>query len=110
MKILGLVLDNAVIVVMAFLTDASIEFLLWFSKIKKSRYHGGLMGDSFESVPSSSDKRYAAMQVKAPPQLLKTVLLHDIWVSEKSLFHTGACWRLCGRIEFPSKDIIQPVL
>ncbi|KAG2288954.1 hypothetical protein Bca52824_048558 [Brassica carinata] len=31
-------------------------------------------------------------------------------VFEKSLLNTGACWRLCGRIEFPSKDIIQPVL
>ncbi|CAN6805330.1 hypothetical protein Bca4012_052553 [Brassica carinata] len=47
MKILGLVLGIAMIVVMAFLTDASIEFLLRFSKIKKSRSYGGLMGDSF---------------------------------------------------------------
>lgn len=47
MKILRLVLDNAMIVVMAFLTDASIEFLLRFSKIKKSRSHGGVMGGSF---------------------------------------------------------------
>ncbi|WZZ17996.1 hypothetical protein YC2023_111085 [Brassica napus] len=38
------------------------------------------------------------------------VLVRDIWVFEKSLFHTGACWRLCGRIEFPSKDKIQPAL
>ncbi|KAL0732664.1 hypothetical protein Bca4012_008873 [Brassica carinata] len=66
-----------------------------------------------KSVPFSNDKRYAAMQVKAPPQLLLLllqVLLRDIWVFEKSLFRTGACCRLCGRIEFPSKDIIQPVL
>ena len=47
MKILGLVLGIAMIVVMAFLTDASIEFLLRFSKIKRSRSYGGLMGDSF---------------------------------------------------------------
>lgn len=40
----------------------------------------------------------------------KEVLVRDIWVFEKSLFHTGACWRLCGRIEFPSKDKIQPAL
>ncbi|CAH8297176.1 unnamed protein product [Eruca vesicaria subsp. sativa] len=38
------------------------------------------------------------------------VLVGDIWAFEKSLFHTGACWRLCGYIEFPSKDIIQPAL
>ncbi|KAF3574166.1 hypothetical protein F2Q69_00058636 [Brassica cretica] len=70
-----------------------------------------------EYVPFSSDKRYATTQVKAPPQLQKmgdvrvsTVLVHDIWVFEKSLFNTGACWRLCVRIEFPSKDIIQPAL
>ncbi|KAF3503227.1 hypothetical protein F2Q69_00042504 [Brassica cretica] len=47
--------------------------------------------------PFSSDKRYATTQVKTPPQLQKTgaarvlpVLVHDIWVFEKSLFHTGA--------------------
>ncbi|XP_024031483.1 39S ribosomal protein L45, mitochondrial [Morus notabilis] len=28
----------------------------------------------------------------------KEVLVKDIWVFEKSLFHTGAYWRLCGRI------------
>ncbi|KAF3591106.1 hypothetical protein DY000_02025883 [Brassica cretica] len=40
----------------------------------------------------------------------KEVLVRDIWVFEKSLFHTGAYWRLCGRIEFPTKDKIQPAL
>ncbi|CAH9087157.1 unnamed protein product [Cuscuta europaea] len=29
----------------------------------------------------------------------KEVLVRDIWVFEKSLFHTGASWRLCGRIK-----------
>ncbi|XP_077232172.1 mitochondrial inner membrane translocase complex, subunit Tim44-related protein [Tasmannia lanceolata] len=28
----------------------------------------------------------------------KEVLVRDIWVFERSLFHTGAYWRLCGRI------------
>ncbi|XP_038879465.1 uncharacterized protein LOC120071330 isoform X1 [Benincasa hispida] len=28
----------------------------------------------------------------------KEVLVRDIWVFEKSLFHEGAFWRLCGRI------------
>ncbi|KAH0883510.1 hypothetical protein HID58_059606 [Brassica napus] len=41
---------------------------------------------------------------------VSTMLVRDIRVFEKSLLNTGACWRLCGRIEFPSKDIIQPVL
>ncbi|WZZ12061.1 hypothetical protein YC2023_105150 [Brassica napus] len=47
MKILGLVLGITMIVVMAFLSDASIEFLLRFSEVKKSKSYGGLMGDSF---------------------------------------------------------------
>lgn len=47
MKILGLVLGITMIVVMAFLTDASIEFLLRFSKAGKNRSYGGLMGGSF---------------------------------------------------------------
>ncbi|KAH0897924.1 hypothetical protein HID58_047492 [Brassica napus] len=41
---------------------------------------------------------------------LSIVLVRDIWDFEKSLFHTGACLRLCGHIKFPSKDIIQPAL
>lgn len=28
----------------------------------------------------------------------KEILVREIWVFEKSLFHPGACWRLCGRI------------
>ncbi|KAG2316543.1 hypothetical protein Bca52824_019665 [Brassica carinata] len=40
----------------------------------------------------------------------KEVLVRDIWVFEKSLFHTGACWRLYGRIELPTNDKIQPAL
>ncbi|CDP17971.1 unnamed protein product [Coffea canephora] len=28
----------------------------------------------------------------------KEVLVREIWVFEKSLFHPGAYWRLCGRI------------
>ncbi|KAH0857541.1 hypothetical protein HID58_085802 [Brassica napus] len=79
-----------------------------------------------EYVPFISDKRYATTQVKAPPQLQKIgavrvlmvshgfayepyalhekiskVLVRDIWVFEKYLFHTGACWRLCDHTEFP---------
>ncbi|KAI3863815.1 hypothetical protein MKW98_031407 [Papaver atlanticum] len=29
----------------------------------------------------------------------KEVLVRDIWVFEKSMFHQGAYWRLCGRIK-----------
>ncbi|KAF5196632.1 Mitochondrial inner membrane translocase complex, subunit Tim44-related protein [Thalictrum thalictroides] len=31
--------------------------------------------------------------------LTKQVLVRDIWVFEKSMFHQGAFWRLCGRIK-----------
>ncbi|PIM97922.1 Amino acid transporter protein [Handroanthus impetiginosus] len=47
MKILGLILGIAVIIFMAFLTEASIELLLRFSRTSKSVSYGGLMGDAF---------------------------------------------------------------
>ncbi|KAL7205089.1 hypothetical protein ACSBR2_018081 [Camellia fascicularis] len=30
----------------------------------------------------------------------KEVLVRDIWVFEKSMFHPGSYWRLCGRVKF----------
>ncbi|KAJ6290532.1 hypothetical protein OIU78_026303, partial [Salix suchowensis] len=47
MKVLGLVLGVALIIFMAFLTEASIELLLRFSRAGKSASYGGLMGDAF---------------------------------------------------------------
>ena len=47
MKVLGLVLGVAMIIFMAFLTEASIELLLRFSRAGKSASYGGLMGDAF---------------------------------------------------------------
>ncbi|KAK4490763.1 hypothetical protein RD792_001471 [Penstemon davidsonii] len=47
MKVLGLILGIAVIIFMAFLTEASIEFLLRFSRASKSVSYGGLMGDAY---------------------------------------------------------------
>ncbi|KAE8659350.1 Transmembrane amino acid transporter family protein isoform 3 [Hibiscus syriacus] len=47
MKVLGLILGVTLIVFMAFLTDASIELLLRFSKAAKTSSYGGLMGDAF---------------------------------------------------------------
>ncbi|KZV45607.1 sodium-coupled neutral amino acid transporter 5-like [Dorcoceras hygrometricum] len=47
MKQLGLILGIAMIIFMAFLTQASIEFLLRFSRTSKSASYGGLMGDAF---------------------------------------------------------------
>ncbi|XP_022844762.1 amino acid transporter AVT6A-like isoform X1 [Olea europaea var. sylvestris] len=47
MKLLGLILGIVVIIFMAFLTEASIEFLLRFGRTSKSVSYGGLMGDTF---------------------------------------------------------------
>lgn len=47
MKVLGLGLGVAMIIFMAFLTEASIELLLRFSRAGKNSSYGGLMGDAF---------------------------------------------------------------
>lgn len=47
MKVLGLVPGILVIIFMAFLTEASIEMLIRFSKVGKSSSYGGLMNDAF---------------------------------------------------------------
>ncbi|KAL3629488.1 Amino acid transporter avt6a [Castilleja foliolosa] len=47
MKVLGLFLGIAMIIFMAFLTEASIELLLRFSRTSKTVSYGGLMGDAF---------------------------------------------------------------
>lgn len=47
MKVLGLGAGIAMIIFMAFLTEASIELLLRFSRAGKSSSYGGLMGDAF---------------------------------------------------------------
>lgn len=50
MKVLGLIPGIAAIIIMAFLTDASIEFLLRFSRTAKSSSYAGLMGDAFGNI------------------------------------------------------------
>lgn len=47
MKVLGLVPGILVIIFMAFLTEASIEMLIRFSKVGKTSSYGGLMNDAF---------------------------------------------------------------
>ncbi|KAF4352332.1 hypothetical protein G4B88_000935 [Cannabis sativa] len=47
MKVLGLILGVSLIIFMAFLTEASIEMMLRFSKAGKSVSYGGLMKDAF---------------------------------------------------------------
>lgn len=47
MKVLGLVPGITMIILMAFLTEASIELLLRFSRAGKSVSYGGVMDDAF---------------------------------------------------------------
>lgn len=47
MKVLGLFLGIAMVIFMSFLTEASIELLIRFSRTSKSVSYGGLMGDAF---------------------------------------------------------------
>ncbi|CAK9155952.1 unnamed protein product [Ilex paraguariensis] len=47
MKVLGLVLGIALIIFMAFLTEASIELLIRFSRAGKTVSYGGVMGEAF---------------------------------------------------------------
>ncbi|KAK2976820.1 hypothetical protein RJ640_002219, partial [Escallonia rubra] len=39
----------------------------------------------------------------------KEVLVREIWVFEKSHFHPGAYWRLCGRIPIKQEQAYKPV-
>ncbi|XP_077237661.1 amino acid transporter AVT6A-like [Tasmannia lanceolata] len=50
MKVLGLGPGIAMVIFMAFLTNASIEMLLRFSRAGKSVSYGGLMGDAFGKI------------------------------------------------------------
>ncbi|GLJ14122.1 hypothetical protein SUGI_0226610 [Cryptomeria japonica] len=47
LKVLGLVLGICLIVLVGLLTDASIDFLLRFSKASRAASYGGIMGDTF---------------------------------------------------------------
>ncbi|KAK9016054.1 hypothetical protein V6N11_007139 [Hibiscus sabdariffa] len=53
MKVLGLILGVSLIIFMAFLTDASIELLLRFSRAAETTSYGGLMGDAFGNQSSN---------------------------------------------------------
>lgn len=50
MKVLGLVPGIAMIILVALLTDSSIELLLRFSRAGKTVSYGGVMGDAFGEV------------------------------------------------------------
>ncbi|XP_049385055.1 amino acid transporter AVT6A-like isoform X1 [Solanum stenotomum] len=47
MKVLGLIPGIIMIILMAFLTEASVELLIRFSRTSNSVSYGGLMGDAF---------------------------------------------------------------
>ncbi|XP_071678966.1 amino acid transporter AVT6B-like [Lolium perenne] len=47
MKVLGLVLGLVMIVLTAFLTDASIELVMWFSRVVGAPSYEAVMGDAF---------------------------------------------------------------
>lgn len=47
MKVLGLIPGICLVILMAFLTEASIEFLIRFTRMAKSVSHGDLMQDAF---------------------------------------------------------------
>lgn len=47
LKVLGLLLGVCLIVLVGLLTDASIDFLLRFSKASRAASYGGIMGDTF---------------------------------------------------------------
>lgn len=50
MKVLGLIPGIALIIFMAFLTDASIDLLVRFTRAGKSVSYGGVMEDAFGSI------------------------------------------------------------
>lgn len=50
MKVLGLIPGILMIIFMAFLTEASIEMLLRFSRAGKTVSYGGVMGDAFGNI------------------------------------------------------------
>ncbi|KVI02606.1 Amino acid transporter, transmembrane [Cynara cardunculus var. scolymus] len=50
MKVLGLIPGIALIIIMAFLTESSIDLLIRFSRARKSVSYGGLMEDEFGKV------------------------------------------------------------
>ncbi|XP_020267133.1 probable sodium-coupled neutral amino acid transporter 6 isoform X2 [Asparagus officinalis] len=50
MKVLGLVPGIVMIIFIAFLTEASVEMLIRFSRVEKMTSYGGVMGDAFGRI------------------------------------------------------------
>ncbi|KAH9688724.1 Tim44 domain-containing protein [Citrus sinensis] len=54
---------------------------------------------TLEFLAKQKFEAYDSKGVTVAGDKTKEVLVRDIWVFEKSLFHPGAYWRLCGRIK-----------
>lgn len=54
---------------------------------------------TLEFLAKQKFEAYDSKGVVVAGDKTKEVLVRDIWVFEKSLFHPGAYWRLCGRIK-----------
>ncbi|CAH8380386.1 unnamed protein product [Eruca vesicaria subsp. sativa] len=77
MKILGLVPGIVMIVLMAFLTDKTIELLLRFSGIGKARSYGGLMQDSF-GTPGRIALQVAALFTNIGVLIVYMIIIGDV--------------------------------
>ncbi|CAN1232841.1 hypothetical protein LINPERPRIM_LOCUS3713 [Linum perenne] len=53
---------------------------------------------TLEILTKQKFEAYDSKGVKIAGDKNKEVLVRDLWVFEKSLFHKDAFWRLCGRI------------
>ncbi|KAJ9131513.1 hypothetical protein P3X46_035168 [Hevea brasiliensis] len=53
---------------------------------------------TLELLTKQKFEAYDSKGITVAGDKTKEVLVRDIWVFEKSLFHPGAYWRLCGRI------------
>lgn len=86
MKVLGLVLGISMIIFMAFLTEASIELILRFSRAGKSTSYGGLMGDAFGKYGK------ILLQVSVLVNNLGVLIVYMIIVGMTTLYTVSNCF------------------
>ncbi|WCJ43234.1 Mitochondrial inner membrane translocase complex subunit Tim44-related protein [Euphorbia peplus] len=66
--------------------------------IDKKDLKKAFMQLTLELLTKQKFEAYDAKGTVVAGDKTKEVLVRDIWVFEKSMFHSGAYWRLCGRI------------
>ncbi|CAN8272371.1 unnamed protein product [Cochlearia groenlandica] len=90
MKILGLIPGISMIIIMAVLSDKSIEFLLRFSNIKKTSTYGGLMGDSF-GKPGKISLQIAVLVNNIGVLIVYMIIIGDVLAgkTEDGIHHFG---------------------